>query len=185
MCELEIVNIRISRCSLTSLIENVVSFGETGALSLTVVGLSSSDKEVRQAACHVLFRFHNHVEARQSGKDNILWIRYVEAVCKAIFVDLKKAFNAVDHITLLDNLESMGLKDMIRNLSDSYLQNRTIRTKSTNSESHRLPMTEGVRPGSVLYYLLNIQNITKFETESNYTIYDDDGLLIVRNMFRH
>lgn len=53
-----------------------------GALSLTVIGLSSTDKEIRQAACHVLARFHYHVDARQTGKDNLLWIRYVEAVCK-------------------------------------------------------------------------------------------------------
>ncbi|XP_023012983.2 nucleolar pre-ribosomal-associated protein 1 [Leptinotarsa decemlineata] len=57
-------------------------FTRSGALSLTVVGLSSEDEEVRKAACHVLARFHYHVDARQSGKDNLLWIRYVEAVCK-------------------------------------------------------------------------------------------------------
>ncbi|CAG9865333.1 unnamed protein product [Phyllotreta striolata] len=57
-------------------------FTRSGALSLTVIGLSSADEEVRRAACHVLARFHYHVEARQTGKDNLLWIRYVEAVCK-------------------------------------------------------------------------------------------------------
>ncbi|KAJ8959184.1 hypothetical protein NQ318_022445 [Aromia moschata] len=54
-------------------------FTRSGALSLAVVGLSSQDKEVRQAACHVLSRFHSHVDARQSGKDNLLWLRYIEA----------------------------------------------------------------------------------------------------------
>lgn len=66
-------------------------FTRSGALSLTVIGLSSTDKEIRQAACHVLARFHYHVDARQTGKDNLLWIRYVEAVCKgtALLPDFK------------------------------------------------------------------------------------------------
>ncbi|KAG5865412.1 hypothetical protein JTB14_037773 [Gonioctena quinquepunctata] len=57
-------------------------FTRSGALSLSVIGLSSDDEEVRKAACHVLARFYYHVDARQSGKDNLLWIRYIEAVCK-------------------------------------------------------------------------------------------------------
>ncbi|XP_057668916.1 uncharacterized protein LOC130901498 [Diorhabda carinulata] len=66
-------------------------FTRSGALSLTVVGLSSDDKEIRQAACHVLARLHYHVDARQTGKDNLLWIRYIEAVCKgtALLPDFK------------------------------------------------------------------------------------------------
>ncbi|KAJ8946552.1 hypothetical protein NQ314_008866 [Rhamnusium bicolor] len=66
-------------------------FTRSGALSLTIVALSSQDKEVRQAASHILSRFHFHVEARQTGKDNLLWIRYVEAVCKgtAMLPDFK------------------------------------------------------------------------------------------------
>ncbi|XP_076259984.1 nucleolar pre-ribosomal-associated protein 1 isoform X2 [Rhynchophorus ferrugineus] len=59
-------------------------FTRTGALSLTVIALSSVDKEVRQAACHVLSRFHFHLEARQTGKDNMLWIRFIEAICKGV-----------------------------------------------------------------------------------------------------
>ncbi|XP_030758661.1 uncharacterized protein LOC115884273 [Sitophilus oryzae] len=66
-------------------------FTRSGALSLTVVGLSSRDKQVRQAACHVLSRFYFHLEARQTGKDNPLWIRFVEALCKgtAVLPDFK------------------------------------------------------------------------------------------------
>ncbi|XP_066251701.1 nucleolar pre-ribosomal-associated protein 1 [Euwallacea similis] len=59
-------------------------FIRSGALSLTVLGLACQDKEVRQASCHVLCRLHFHLEARQAGKDNLLWIRYVEALCKGV-----------------------------------------------------------------------------------------------------
>ncbi|XP_050508817.1 nucleolar pre-ribosomal-associated protein 1 [Diabrotica virgifera virgifera] len=66
-------------------------FTRSGALSLTIIGLSSADTEIRKAACHVLARLHYHVDARQSGKDNLLWLRYIEAVCKgvALLPDLK------------------------------------------------------------------------------------------------
>ncbi|KAH1015968.1 hypothetical protein HUJ04_007267, partial [Dendroctonus ponderosae] len=57
-------------------------FIRSGALSLTVLGLGCQDKEVRQAASHVLARLHFHLEGRQVGKDNMLWIRFVEALCK-------------------------------------------------------------------------------------------------------
>ncbi|CAH1129288.1 unnamed protein product [Ceutorhynchus assimilis] len=61
-------------------------FTRCGALSLSVLSLACQDKEVRQAACHVLARLHFHLEARQTGKDNLLWIRFVEALCKGVAV---------------------------------------------------------------------------------------------------
>ncbi|KAJ8915188.1 hypothetical protein NQ315_000441 [Exocentrus adspersus] len=56
------------------------TFTRSGALSLTVVALSNENQKTREAACHVLSRFHFHVDANQRGKDNLLWLRYVEAV---------------------------------------------------------------------------------------------------------
>ncbi|XP_050298339.1 uncharacterized protein LOC126737471 isoform X2 [Anthonomus grandis grandis] len=61
-------------------------FIRSGGLSLTVLGLACQSKEIRQAACHVLSRLHFHLEARQTGKDNLLWIRFVEALCKGVAV---------------------------------------------------------------------------------------------------
>lgn len=58
----------------------------SGALSLTIVALSSSDEEVRKASCHVLSRLHYHIEARQGSKGRLLWLRFVEAVCRGTAV---------------------------------------------------------------------------------------------------
>ncbi|KAI4457012.1 nucleolar preribosomal-associated protein 1 [Holotrichia oblita] len=74
--------------------ENAVQtyrFTKNGALSLTISALSSQDEETRKGACFVLYRFYHHVEARQSGKDNQLWLRFIEAICKgmATMEDLK------------------------------------------------------------------------------------------------
>lgn len=51
-------------------------------MALTVVALGSDKEEIRSAAAFVLYRFNHHQEARQTGKDNVLWSRYVEAICK-------------------------------------------------------------------------------------------------------
>lgn len=69
--------------------ENAVQtyrFTRSGAIALTIIGLSSYDEDVRKASCHVLARFYHHLEARQTGKDNLLWLRFIEAICKGTAV---------------------------------------------------------------------------------------------------
>ncbi|RZC40078.1 nucleolar pre-ribosomal-associated protein 1, partial [Asbolus verrucosus] len=60
-------------------------FTKSGALALTITGLRG-EKSERLAASHVLSRFYFHLEARQVGKDNLLWLRFVEAICKGMAV---------------------------------------------------------------------------------------------------
>lgn len=69
--------------------ENAVQtyrFTRSGAITLVISALSNYNEDVRKAACHVLSRFYHHVEARQTGKDNPLWLRFIEAVCKGTAV---------------------------------------------------------------------------------------------------
>lgn len=68
-----------------------LKFVKSGALSLTIVALSSNSTELRMAACHVLARLHYHIEAKPGGKDKFLWLRFVEAVCRgtAVLEDFK------------------------------------------------------------------------------------------------
>lgn len=60
-------------------------FTKTGALALALTGFRG-DKSQRLATCHVLQRFYFHLEAKQSGKDNLLWLRFIEAICKGVAV---------------------------------------------------------------------------------------------------
>lgn len=69
--------------------ENTVQtykFCRSGALSLTIAALSSECEETRSAACFVLFRFYYHLDAKQGGKDKLIYLRLIDAVCKGTSV---------------------------------------------------------------------------------------------------
>nr|XP_022918472.1 uncharacterized protein LOC111427518 [Onthophagus taurus] len=59
-------------------------FTKSGALALTILGLSSQDAHQRGSSCYVLSLFYTHLDAKRSKKDNLIWIRFVEAICKGI-----------------------------------------------------------------------------------------------------
>lgn len=59
-------------------------FSRSGALSLTIAGLSSNKQNIRSAACSILSRFYCHLEARITGKDNVLWLRFLEAISSGL-----------------------------------------------------------------------------------------------------
>ncbi|XP_044755564.1 uncharacterized protein LOC123314371 isoform X2 [Coccinella septempunctata] len=64
--------------------ENVVQtyqFARSGALSLTLLGLSCPEENMRAATCDALSRFYFHLEARQKGKDNFLYMKLITGIC--------------------------------------------------------------------------------------------------------
>lgn len=65
--------------------ENVVQtyqFVRSGALSLTMLGFSCSENYMKAASCGVLSRFYFHLEGRQNGKENSLYMKLVTGVCE-------------------------------------------------------------------------------------------------------
>ena len=78
-----------------------------------------------------------------------------------IFLDLKKAFDVVDHNILIDKLESYGFRGKMKTFLKSYLYKRYIVTRINDSLSSKDCIEYGVPQGSVLgplflYYLLMI-----------------------------
>ena len=71
-----------------------------------------------------------------------------------IFIDLSKAFDTIDHATLLRKLYHYGIRRNVQKLISSYLTNRYQYVKINNEMSENLPVKFGLPQGSVLGPLL-------------------------------
>ena len=110
------------------------------------------------------------VNAIQTNMDNRLFS------C-GIFIDLKKAFDTVDHKILLHKLDHYGFRGHINNWLSSYLQGRSQTTQIGPHISERLDSTCGVPQGSVLgplLFLLYINDIQKSSDKFSFYLFADD-----------
>lgn len=71
-----------------------------------------------------------------------------------IFLDLKRAFETIDRAKLIAKLENIGIKDNERKWFESYLSNRSQKTKINDTYSDELNNNMGVPQGTVLASLL-------------------------------
>ncbi|CAH8875965.1 unnamed protein product [Trichobilharzia szidati] len=71
-----------------------------------------------------------------------------------MYFDISKAFDRVDHLLLINKLNSLGIRDPLLGWIESFLNNRSqvVRLGSVNSKPS--PVTSGVVQGSVLGALL-------------------------------
>ena len=76
-----------------------------------------------------------------------------------MFIDLKKAFDTVDHNILLDKLNFYCFCGLINQWFSSYLNNRTITIQIADHISNKATNSFGVPQGSVLdplFFLLYV-----------------------------
>ena len=94
-----------------------------------------------------------------------------------IFLDLKKAFDTVDHDILLEKLSCYGLRNNGLSLLQSYLSNRSQCCSVNGKIPGFIPIISGVPQGSVLgpllfiIYMNDLQNIT---STCDISMYADD-----------
>ena len=97
-----------------------------------------------------------------------------------MFLDLKKAFDTVDHCILLSKLSEIKVSPSSIKWFESYLNNWKQKTSCGNEISAALPVTVGVPQGSILgplLFLVYINNLANAVKNSEVTLYADDTVL--------
>ena len=101
-----------------------------------------------------------------------------------LFLDLKKAFDTVDHEILLKCLNNFGFNSTVQEWTLSYLSNRTQVIKVGNSISEPSPVCCGVPQGSIigpLMFTLYIDSLPKALTGVKTYLYADDTAIVARD----
>ena len=102
-----------------------------------------------------------------------------------VFIDLKKAFDTVNHKILLKKLYAYGIRGSILKWLDSYLTDRLQYVYYNGSESNSDSITCGVPQGSILGPLLFIIYMNDIFNVSNFLftiLYADDTCVIANGV---
>ena len=99
---------------------------------------------------------------------------------KAVFIDLKKAFDTVKHSILLGKLNKLGLRGHMQSFLKSYLSKRQQCVNSGNLYSNFAEVDYGVPQRSkhgTLLFLVYINDTDDYCSQNCLTLYADDTVV--------
>ena len=101
-----------------------------------------------------------------------------------LYLDLKKAFDTVNHVILKDKLCNYCIRGKCYDLLSSYLSNRKQTMSVNGCYSTSLSVTVGVPQGSVLgplLFLLYVNDIKNIDQSVNIRLFADDTNVFLHN----
>lgn len=120
---------------------------------------------------------HSTVTALLEATDS--WAYNIDhgKVNAVVFLDLKKAFDTVDHVILLSKLSNYGIHENAYHWFESYLENRIQRCSVNGSLSKSCSLKCGVPQGTILgplLFLLYINDLPNCLSNCQPRMYADD-----------
>lgn len=106
----------------------------------------------------------------------------------ALFIDLKKAFDTLNHEILLNKLRCYGVRGLVNDLFRSYLSNRTQFVCINDKRSSIKPILTGVPQGSnigPLLFLVYINDLGNLSLSGTPRLFADDTALFYPDSTPH
>lgn len=111
-----------------------------------------------------------------------------ETYTLGIFVDFSKAFDRINHITLIKKLDHYGFRGNFLNVIKSYLKYRQQKVEINGYASNFKELSNGVPQGSILGPLLfniYVNDLVNIDNSTTFIIYADDTSLFFRDCDLH